>query len=317
MADEKNDYGGVLDFLGGLVDTGITVWQNQEQRDWASQEAQHNRDFQQRMYERQLDDSIAWRTHQEQYNSPEAMMQRYRDAGINPMYAVSGGSVGNTIATPFSVGGGSHGSSTPTPNQHRLSFAEAFRMRNEARMTDAHVELLESEAREHNVISEGIELDNAKKNIESGYWASNAYQTSRNLIKMNQLNDAQRSLLEKQGAEIDAHMDEIQSKINLNKAAVADHLAHVQHQVWYTSFMQSLAPLERERLQYAVDELRSTANIKQFQDEMKKTSYWLNFGTQIVGSISQVIGSIKGLSFAPLNSVNNSYSESYSTVDKL
>lgn len=154
MGDENKSFGGVFDFLGGLVDTGVQVWQNEEQREWASKEAQHNRDFQEHMYERNLDDSIAWRTHQEQYNSPEAMMQRYRDAGINPMYVVNGAAGGSSVTTPMQANGSGYGSSVPSPNQHRLSFAEAFRMRNEARLTDANVKLIESEAREHNAVAQ-------------------------------------------------------------------------------------------------------------------------------------------------------------------
>ena len=284
---------------------------DKKNREWAAEQAQNNRDFQLQMYERQLDDNIAWRQHAEEYNSPSAQMQRYRDAGINPMYIVSQGAGGNIVQTPMQANGSGYGSSVgvPTNNARRFGMMEGLRASAQLRISAAEENLLTSQARVYQEQAKGIELDNAKKEVESGYWASNAYQTSRHLIKMNQLNDSQRSMMKKQEQEIDAHIDEIQSKINLNKVAVANQLAQMQHQLWYTSFMQSLAPLEQERLQLAVDELRATANIKQFQDKMKKWTYWTDFGTQVVGSISQVLGSIKGLSFAPVNSVNHSFSK--------
>lgn len=282
---------------------------DKKNREWAAEQAQHNRDFQLQMYERQLDDNIAWREHAEQYNSPSAQMQRYRDAGINPMYVVSQGAGGNVIQTPMQANGSGYGSSVGVPanNARRFGLMEGLRASAQLRISAAEENLLTSQARVYQEQAQGIELDNTKKEIESGYWASNAYQTSRHIIKMNQLTDDQRVLMKKQASEVDAHIDEIQSKIDLNKVAVGNQLAQMQHQLWYTSFMQSLAPVEQERLQLAVAELRATTNIKQFQDKMKKWSYWTDFGVQVTGAITQVIGSIKGLSFAPINSVNESF----------
>lgn len=68
-------------------------------------QAQQNRDSQiysRAMYEKQRRDAIEFWNMQNEYNSPQAQMKRYQEAGINPHMVVSQGNPGNAspISTP-------------------------------------------------------------------------------------------------------------------------------------------------------------------------------------------------------------------------
>lgn len=62
-----------------------------------------NREFQERMYERQKSDSLAFWDLQNEYNNPQAQMKRLQEAGLNPNLVYgSGGQTGGT-ASPIST----------------------------------------------------------------------------------------------------------------------------------------------------------------------------------------------------------------------
>lgn len=68
-------------------------------------QAQQNRDsqiFSKQLYERQYRDNIAFWNMQNEYNSPQAQMKRFQDAGLNPHLIYSQGNPGNagSISTP-------------------------------------------------------------------------------------------------------------------------------------------------------------------------------------------------------------------------
>lgn len=65
--------GGAFGFLGSLASNASTARQNRLARKWARQS-----------YERERQDSIAFWNMQNAYNSPQAQMQRFKDAGLNP-----------------------------------------------------------------------------------------------------------------------------------------------------------------------------------------------------------------------------------------
>jgi len=61
-----------------------------------------NREFQEQMYNRQYRDNIDFWEMQNAYNTPEAQMQRYKEAGLNPNLIYGQGNSGNagSISTP-------------------------------------------------------------------------------------------------------------------------------------------------------------------------------------------------------------------------
>lgn len=82
---------GGASLLGGLFNSLGQARQNKLSRDFAL-----------RMYQMQRDDSLQFWGMQNEYNSPEAQMQRFRDAGLNPHLVYSQGNPGNAaqIETP-------------------------------------------------------------------------------------------------------------------------------------------------------------------------------------------------------------------------
>lgn len=64
-----------------------------------------NQKYSRRMYDRQLSDTRALRDEANQYNSPSAQMQRFKEAGLNPNLIYGQGNAGNTTALPAPSGG--------------------------------------------------------------------------------------------------------------------------------------------------------------------------------------------------------------------
>lgn len=73
--------------LGGAINAWSTGRQNRK-----------SRDFSREMYGRQYADNVAFWNMQNEYNSPQAQMQRLKAAGLNP-HLVYGGSSGGTAGT--------------------------------------------------------------------------------------------------------------------------------------------------------------------------------------------------------------------------
>ena len=122
VGDVASAYTGSSDgntVLGNLVNSytgsGLTDAQNAAnqftadqaalQRDWSSQEAERARDWQEEMYAK--------------YNSLSGKIAQAEEAGINPLFAVTGDAV-SPMSTPGSVPSGSSASSV-TPTGHGLT----------------------------------------------------------------------------------------------------------------------------------------------------------------------------------------------------
>lgn len=72
------------------ISSGIKSWKNQQkQNEYNSAEAQKARDWQQQMYDRQLSDNIKLWNMQREYDTPLNQMNRFKEAGINPYFAMS------------------------------------------------------------------------------------------------------------------------------------------------------------------------------------------------------------------------------------
>lgn len=80
----------------GQVASGLPQMLRTDQMNKQSQK------WSERMYQRQFDDNVNFWRMQNEYNTPEQQMQRYRDAGLNPNLAYGMGNSGNagSISTP-------------------------------------------------------------------------------------------------------------------------------------------------------------------------------------------------------------------------
>ena len=92
-------------FLGGLFNAN---------------QARKNRKFQERMYNKQVEDNIHFWEMQNRYNLPSAMKQRLEDAGLNPLLMYGEGGQSMVAASPVQAGQAPHGA------QGSMSFHTNF-----------------------------------------------------------------------------------------------------------------------------------------------------------------------------------------------
>lgn len=80
---------GGLPIIGGAIDAIATGQQNRKSREFARE-----------MYQRQWHDSVLFWNMQNDYNSPQAQMQRFQEAGLNPNLIYGQGNAGNAGGIP-------------------------------------------------------------------------------------------------------------------------------------------------------------------------------------------------------------------------
>lgn len=123
---------------GSFIDTAAVGTRNQKQRA-----------FTEYMYNKQKQDNRDFWDAQNHYNSPEAVMNRNREAGLNPNFGLVGGGGGSPAGAIQSPDVGNFNYETPQPGK---GIAEAG-----GRL--AQYQLFER----NKLVNEGLELDNANK----------------------------------------------------------------------------------------------------------------------------------------------------------
>ena len=145
----------------------------QRQYRWDRDEAQKQRDWQQKMME-----------YQNWWNSPEQMMQRYKNAGLNPrlMY----GSNANQIASASPQGGakaspsgsrGMHSAKFNAANiggQGAMAYAALANITADRKLKEANANKAQSEADQRNIENE---YKGEKLGYENVYWRNQAKQS--------------------------------------------------------------------------------------------------------------------------------------------
>lgn len=91
-----------MPFLPALIGAGAGLFGGLINSLSARRQNRESMRFSERMYDRQYQDNIAFWNMQNEYNSPQAQMQRYQAAGLNPNLIYGQGSPGNAgqISTP-------------------------------------------------------------------------------------------------------------------------------------------------------------------------------------------------------------------------
>lgn len=143
--------------LPNVVSTIGGLWQQEREQNWAANEAQKNRDFQARQAA-QLNDwnRENWRM-QNEYNTPDAMLQRYRAAGISDAQALQMMGQGSTQAGQIQSSVAAQGSQATAPGSAVNAVSNSL---NSAAVNAANVRNLMATA-------EGQEIDNKYKPIRN------------------------------------------------------------------------------------------------------------------------------------------------------
>ena len=89
---------GATALSAGINAVGSLFGMNQ-QGQYNAEEAQKNRDFQERMYNQQVQDNINFWKMQNEYNLPSAQLARLQEAGLNPLLAYGQGGNVQNVAT--------------------------------------------------------------------------------------------------------------------------------------------------------------------------------------------------------------------------
>lgn len=177
-----------INFLGNLFGSGMSA-------DYNAEEAQKNREWQEKMYHQQVEDNIKFWNMQNEYNLPSAVYQRQLEGmkqnGLNPllMYGESGVSpIGTAQQAPESGKPGS-GAQAQTHFNTQIDLANL-------KLVEAQAKLLESQANKTDKESENI--GEQTTGLKFNNWLNN--QTSNVLVairyrdydRVNQLIDESR-----------------------------------------------------------------------------------------------------------------------------
>lgn len=118
--------------LGGSVSGGL----------FSANQARKNRAFQERMYNKQVEDNIKFWNMQNEYNLPSAQLERLRDAGLNPLLMYGeGGLSGNIAQSAIQSGTAPHGAQGHAESFNtRIDFANLALLEAQAKALDAQAE---------------------------------------------------------------------------------------------------------------------------------------------------------------------------------
>lgn len=93
-------YGGDGGLVGALVQTGAALYDSSQDRKLSRENTNKTIEAQKREAELAYQRSMAMWHEQNKYNSPEAQMQRFKDAGLNPHLIYGQGNSGNAGSPP-------------------------------------------------------------------------------------------------------------------------------------------------------------------------------------------------------------------------
>lgn len=176
-----------MNFLGGLMSNEQTAQYNAE-------EAQKNRDFQERMYNQQVQDNINFWKMQNEYNMPSAVFERQlngmKQNNLNPllMYGEGGiSSIGTASQAPESAKAPS-GSQASAHFNNPIDMANLAMLESQKANLDANTQKTKAEAELTGEMSFGQQIQNwiseQTKNI-SVLLAHGNYDLARSLIRKN------------------------------------------------------------------------------------------------------------------------------------
>lgn len=240
-------------------------------RQFSANEAQKNRDFQTDMYNRQLSDSIDWRTHQEQYNTPAAQMSRFAEAGINPMYMVTGANGGTTVHTPSLTGGFGSTPVTPSSSTGRINVAEAVRLRNESRIARGQEELLEAEARKANA-----EAQNQEYKHGFGAYYQEVWDRFHHMGTADNMNMAHDQALFMSVAR--------RYEWELQDMSFEDAKLQFEHSKEVRSFAKDLNDHHRKLFEHELSQAESASKVFAVSAKWAVANQFINAGSQILGA---------------------------------
>lgn len=158
--------GSLINGIGSIASTAAQAAEAERNRKFQAQEAQKQRDFNHaeaeisRLYNTQMVNS------QNRYNSPAATAQRYKDAGMNPALAMSGGQLGSV-----GIGSVSQASSGASPSGSQADYSAL-----------ANIGLVMEQGRLLAAQRSNVEADTKLKEIDAQYRAQGHQDAHKNAV---------------------------------------------------------------------------------------------------------------------------------------
>lgn len=170
---------GFLGNLGGSIFGGL----------FSANQAKKNRAFQERMYNKQVEDSIKFWNMQNEYNLPSAVRQRIEDAGINPYMYFSNGSIQSVANSSPDLPSAPHGAQgSPSSFNTAIDFANLRLVEAQTHDLEATARLKEEQTAETSThvdwyeVSKELDLAIKRRDYEKIAYEINSLATSTNML---------------------------------------------------------------------------------------------------------------------------------------
>jgi len=236
---------------GGAIQAASTARQNRL-----------SRDFSREMYDKQYRDSIALWTRQNDYNSPQAQMQRFKAAGLNPNLIYGQGNSGNA-------------GSIPTPDVQAAQFrvpeignAVSAAGSEIAQYIDYEIKLaqLDNFKTQNTVLEEEAVLKRAQA-LSLGTGAARTqfdldFETEMRPVSA----DARREQLRKTKAEADLILNNDERAAAMNAQTITESIERVLN----LKAQRAVTKQDEIRIRTQIEGVRKDNRLKQFDIELKR-----------------------------------------------
>lgn len=147
---------GALGSIGGSVAGGL----------FSANQAKKNRAFQERMYNKQVEDTLNFWNMQNEYNLPSAQLQRLKDAGLNPMLMYGQGGVQNVSTGSPDLPSAPHGAQgAPGSFNTPIDFANLALINAQTKLAESQAKKNEADAGLATSQTKEVDFDVMFKNL--------------------------------------------------------------------------------------------------------------------------------------------------------
>lgn len=242
---------GAAQVLGSGIDAYATANLNKKSRQFAAD-----------MYERQKTDNLDFWRMQNEYNSPEMQMQRFKAAGLNPNLIYGQGNAGNagSISTP----------DVQQPQWRVPEFGNAFRGAGAALGAYFDYEIKQAQAdnlrAQNTSILEDAMLKHAQRENILQSTKRSVFDLNRDSEMLNTYYDAQRENLRNLTAQTDTLLARNEREAAMNSS----NLREAAERILSMRLQRANTTLEGQRLRLAIQGLRRDNTLKDLDIGLKK-----------------------------------------------
>jgi len=247
-----------------------------------------NREFTEKMYNRQRQDSLSDWAMQNEYNSPQAQMERLRNANLNPNLVYGNGSVvANSQSMPRQASGQSYGHQ-PT----QFNFQDSIAAFTDARVKQAQYDNLRTQQTIMLQDAIGKSLDNEKKTFDKGMREQLRQLSVDMAYKAKELQIARwENLNSSTDLNVDRNTRESEVHEQLTIPMIKDKLQQATEQVLTMQTNRALTEEQIKKVRAEIDQLEKSGKLKDFEIQLNKRGFtksdpvWMRMGSKIAENL--------------------------------